>query len=1540
MATSGSTVIRVFLSSTFVDFQEERSLLVKQVFPSLRRRARSRGVEIVDVDLRWGVTADQTERGETLPLCLAEIDRCRPYFISLLGERYGWVPPADPTYYKPALLERQPWLKERMGGASLTELEILHGVLRNPEMAGHAFFYLRDPAYAQAQPEPGWVADNLQERQRLSALKEEVRRSGFPVSEGLTAPQAIAERIEADLWAVIEREHPEQEPQDPLQQEQQRHSDYRRARTGLYLGGETAITQLESWIEEGEQRILITGESGAGKSALIANWLEAHQKSAPQDLVHAHHLGCTNDASAVRPLLGRLIDTASLLLLEEEQIADPLKVPQDWWELVFKVGEVFALLSPLCQRQKRRWILVLDGLDRLAEDDKQALPWIPTTIPPGIHVVASALDCPARTILQERQYCSHEIGPLGKAEQQQLIERYLSRYTKQLESGLQQRILAHRLAGSPLFLKVLLEELRQCAWFDTLGEQLEFYLSTESIDWLYAKVLERLERDGHAEATRRSLTALWASRAGLSETELLEITGLAPLEWAPVDLALEEAFGRNGERLVFDHDYIRIAVQDRYLPCEDARRQEHSELADWFADRASWDERDSEELLWQIMKAEEIDDLQGWLKRPDLLAYIAKDQGAHEVIGYWLLAFPGTEQSMDETLHDATIDLLEGDKYDREELKSIIGSLSSLLQTAGCNGNLLINLRKFLINEIGEVGDQADSHIALAAKLDLATALRDFGRLNEAKLIYKEIVDHEKTAGGLPTRLGTSVLFGFGTILRAECRLDEAGKYLLQAKSLWEKGQGCNAHPQLISLLTELGSLHDQQGDHDEAFKYYDEDCQLGGEVLSKDHPLILRLTGLIGSNARMQGDVSTAIAVLEKAKKSAESLLGPQHPDTLEIYCNLANSYLQADRLSDAEALYCLDLNASSSTLGPRHPSTLISIHNLAYYYSVANNSNKAESLYREALSLRVDTMGVDHLETNETRWSLADILTEQCRFDESIPLRRQILHAAKECEGVDTPTTLKAMNSLAQDLYLVGSLDESETLYRKVLAKRTSILGSDHMSTMVSVYGLATCLSAKRLYSEAISLRRKELVWCSENNKVDPAIVLGSMHGLGCDLLANSQVEEALNFLSSCLDQRRELFGFSDDTTLATLAKVQEALSCLELHTQAALHAVLGDLKAAETIYSRCLALREKALGSEHPDTLRSVFELAIFLSSQERYAESIPLRRRELLWCTHQNGNSDPGSLISMHGLGCDLLAADQPEEALGLLQVCLQMRRELLGTCDEATIGTQARVMEALSNLGRQPEAIDLSVSLLHDLRQQYSENHPDVLLKLANQATLYEQLDQLDEAEKLWRHCLSGREAARGADHPVTLSTAWNLAEVLSALSRPEEAIPLRRRELAWCQEQNGAYDLGTLHSLNQLAIDLREVGDLEEAEALFRELLAARLQILDPADEDVARSLADLSETLEAAGRLEEACQYAEQTLQHRRQHEGADAWMTNRKRLDLARVLQKLGRDAEALPLLEQLQASLGNLDLPDEEDRHLLAYACDLLDLITAEH
>ncbi len=138
-------VIRVFISSTFRDMMRERDLLVKEVFPELRRKCAKRFVTFTEVDLRWGITEEQANEGQVLPLCLAEIERSRPYFIGLLGERYGWIPDT----IRPEVIEREPWLKEHVQGrTSVTELEILHGVLNNPKMQHHAFFYFRDPAYA------------------------------------------------------------------------------------------------------------------------------------------------------------------------------------------------------------------------------------------------------------------------------------------------------------------------------------------------------------------------------------------------------------------------------------------------------------------------------------------------------------------------------------------------------------------------------------------------------------------------------------------------------------------------------------------------------------------------------------------------------------------------------------------------------------------------------------------------------------------------------------------------------------------------------------------------------------------------------------------------------------------------------------------------------------------------------------------------------------------------------------------------------------------------------------------------------------------------------------------------------------------------------------------------------------------------------------------------------------------------------------------------------------------------------------------------
>ena len=72
--------IRVFISSTFRDMHIERDHLVRFVFPELKEKCRKKRVNLIDVDLRWGVSEQDTQDGKALDICLDEIDSCRQRF--------------------------------------------------------------------------------------------------------------------------------------------------------------------------------------------------------------------------------------------------------------------------------------------------------------------------------------------------------------------------------------------------------------------------------------------------------------------------------------------------------------------------------------------------------------------------------------------------------------------------------------------------------------------------------------------------------------------------------------------------------------------------------------------------------------------------------------------------------------------------------------------------------------------------------------------------------------------------------------------------------------------------------------------------------------------------------------------------------------------------------------------------------------------------------------------------------------------------------------------------------------------------------------------------------------------------------------------------------------------------------------------------------------------------------------------------------------------------------------------------------------------
>lgn len=81
--------IRVFVSSTFKDLHRERNFLMRRTFPKLQEEALKHGISITEMDLRWGITEDESKLGRVLQICLEEVDNSVPFFVGILGKRYG-----------------------------------------------------------------------------------------------------------------------------------------------------------------------------------------------------------------------------------------------------------------------------------------------------------------------------------------------------------------------------------------------------------------------------------------------------------------------------------------------------------------------------------------------------------------------------------------------------------------------------------------------------------------------------------------------------------------------------------------------------------------------------------------------------------------------------------------------------------------------------------------------------------------------------------------------------------------------------------------------------------------------------------------------------------------------------------------------------------------------------------------------------------------------------------------------------------------------------------------------------------------------------------------------------------------------------------------------------------------------------------------------------------------------------------------------------------------------------------------------------------
>jgi tetratricopeptide (TPR) repeat protein len=165
---------------------------------------------------------------------------------------------------------------------------------------------------------------------------------------------------------------------------------------------------------------------------------------------------------------------------------------------------------------------------------------------------------------------------------------------------------------------------------------------------------------------------------------------------------------------------------------------------------------------------------------------------------------------------------------------------------------------------------------------------------------------------------------------------------------------------------------------------------------------------------------------------------------------------------------------------------------------------------------------------------------------------------------------------------------------------------------------------------------------------------------------------------------------------------------------HNLGGLEHARGRYARGEPFARRSVAIRERALGADHPDVARDVAALGGILDGLERYAEAAALHRRALAIFEPRRGRRD---------------------------QLEIAYTLENLAACCHAQ--------------GRSAEAEPLATRSVALKEKLLGATHPDLGVGLSNLAVIQNALGRASEAEALCRRALAILEQGLGAAHPTT-----------------------------------------------------------------------------------------------------------------------------------------------------------------------------------------
>ena len=535
--------------------------------------------------------------------------------------------------------------------ASATHQEIVAGALQVEDAGEHVFCFLRQIEDLFPNRRAGDFVDldgheraDLEARAHLDQLKRQlcealpaasIRRYSAPWTLRGISTEHLDQLCE-DVFACLSRVILEQVGKltsiDPLEGEIAAHQAFAEDRSRHFVGRAAILDTIDDYLSNrGQHPLVIWGEGGTGKSALLAQAMQQARENHADARVVYRFIGATSDSSNGRALLEGLCRQVYRDCAFDEQkqhrlgeissddrqgeakrtaIEREYAIPPDLQGLSTAFPRLLGMVPA-----DRRLVLFLDALDQLSPEDRaRDLTWLPVELPQQVHIVVSSLPghCldALRARILERSFL--ELHPLTAEEGVRLLDLWLAQAGRCLQTDQRREVLARFAAcGLPLFLKLVFEEARRWqSWDEVPGGPGRGPGLGRRVQDMITRLFSRLSRDtDHGEAlVSRSLGHLGAARHGLTEDEIIDVLSrddavmgdyvrrssqwspdvdrLPVIIWSRLYADLEPYLaGRQADGTVvlsFHHRQIAEAAQFAFLSGEEGPAR-HRALAHYFA---------------------------------------------------------------------------------------------------------------------------------------------------------------------------------------------------------------------------------------------------------------------------------------------------------------------------------------------------------------------------------------------------------------------------------------------------------------------------------------------------------------------------------------------------------------------------------------------------------------------------------------------------------------------------------------------------------------------------------------------------------------------------------------------------------------------------------------------------------------------------------------------------------------------------------------------------------------------------------------------